>query len=97
VITALLSHNVTVGIGVTESWEARNTRFDVAWTLINADDKISREDAVALASSNLQSIFGIEPDDVHDDLVAYKGGDMLETSSKVVAVMSERMRTVTIF
>lgn len=30
-ISLLLSHNVTVGIGIEEPWSARNTRFDVAW------------------------------------------------------------------
>lgn len=31
VITSLLAHNVTVGIGIEEGWQARNTRFDVLW------------------------------------------------------------------
>ena len=30
-ISTLLSHNVTVGIGIVESWSARNARFDAAW------------------------------------------------------------------
>lgn len=30
-IRALLAHNVTVGLGIVEGWEARNTRFDAAW------------------------------------------------------------------
>lgn len=30
----LLSHNVTVGIGIEEAWSARNTRFDIAWVII---------------------------------------------------------------
>lgn len=33
-ISLLLSHNVTVGIGIEEPWSARNTRFDVAWVSI---------------------------------------------------------------
>lgn len=30
-IGALLRHNVTLGLGIVEEWEARLTRFDVAW------------------------------------------------------------------
>ena len=30
-IQVLLKHNVTVGIGIEESWNARNTRFDIGW------------------------------------------------------------------
>ena len=30
-IAELLLHNVTIGIGILESWSARNTRFDCAW------------------------------------------------------------------
>jgi hypothetical protein len=30
-VTKLLEHNVTVGLGVLEAWDARNARFDVAW------------------------------------------------------------------
>lgn len=30
-LAVLLSHNVTVGIGIEEAWSARNTRFDIGW------------------------------------------------------------------
>jgi len=30
-VSKLISHNVTVGIGVQEIWDARNLRFDIAW------------------------------------------------------------------
>lgn len=30
-IGVLLSHNVTLGLGILEEWEARNQRFDLAW------------------------------------------------------------------
>ncbi|KAL0956500.1 hypothetical protein HGRIS_002644 [Hohenbuehelia grisea] len=30
-LAELLSHNVTVGLGIEEIWSARNTRFDLAW------------------------------------------------------------------
>jgi hypothetical protein len=30
-IGVLLRHNVTLGLGITEEWEARNQRFDIGW------------------------------------------------------------------
>ncbi|KAJ6482336.1 hypothetical protein C8R47DRAFT_1073625 [Mycena vitilis] len=30
-LSALMAHNVTVGVGVMEIWDAHNTRFDIAW------------------------------------------------------------------
>lgn len=33
-VTTLMRHNVTVGIGIEESWSARNIRFDAGWVNI---------------------------------------------------------------
>lgn len=48
-VLELLSHNVTVGIGIEESFSARNTRFDIGWVSSGllfldgvADSKITR-------------------------------------------------------
>jgi hypothetical protein len=30
-VATLMRHNVTVGIGIEESWSARNIRFDAGW------------------------------------------------------------------
>ena len=30
-LSLFLKHNVTVGLGIVESWDARNARFDAAW------------------------------------------------------------------
>jgi hypothetical protein len=30
-LVTLLRHGVTVGLGVQNAWEARNTRFDIQW------------------------------------------------------------------
>ncbi|KAG8906655.1 hypothetical protein FRC01_007930, partial [Tulasnella sp. 417] len=74
-ISVLLRHGVTVGVGILEGWEARNTRFEVAWAALQAPGDISKEDALALASSNLEKIFGLPGS---GDFVAYKGGDMFD-------------------
>jgi hypothetical protein len=34
-VAYLLAHNVTVGIGIQEIWQARNTRFDAGWVSID--------------------------------------------------------------
>ncbi|KAG8958226.1 hypothetical protein FRC03_009340 [Tulasnella sp. 419] len=90
VISTLLRHNVTVGIGIVEGWEARNTRFDLIWAALEANGRISREQALALATTNLEQIFGISSQNEISDIVAYKGGDVFDFSSEVVAVISSR-------
>ncbi|KAG8904908.1 hypothetical protein FRC01_008549, partial [Tulasnella sp. 417] len=93
-ISVLLRHGVTVGVGILEGWEARNTGFEVAWAALQAPGDISKEDALALASSNLEKIFGLPGS---GDFVAYKGGDMFDLESKVVAVMSKRRARTEVF
>jgi hypothetical protein len=34
-VTALIAHNVTVGVGIEEQWSSRNVRFDIAWVRQN--------------------------------------------------------------
>lgn len=91
-ITTLLTHNVTIGIGIVESWEARNTRLDIGWAAIESGGKISREEAVALGSVNLYKLLGVHVNEM--DLVATVGGDLLDSYSQVVAVISPRRSAV---
>ncbi|KAI0074162.1 carbohydrate esterase family 9 protein [Panus rudis PR-1116 ss-1] len=84
-VSALLAHNVTVAIGVKDAWGARNARFDVGWLAL--DSQLSKSEALALASTNLEKLLGLEDTDL-GDLVATQGGDLTEFSSKVIAVIS---------
>jgi hypothetical protein len=93
-VTLLLKHNVTVGVGILEEWMARNTRFDIAWAALESNGTINKERAIALATSNLDELLGVNS---ANDLVAYKGGDMLSMSSKVVAVVSKLRAEVDLF
>ncbi len=34
-VTTLLAANVTVGLGVEEAWNARNTRFEIGWVRLH--------------------------------------------------------------
>ncbi|KAI0710591.1 carbohydrate esterase family 9 protein [Earliella scabrosa] len=86
-IVALLRHNVTVGVGTQNAVMARNTRFDTAWAALDADGLISKEQAVALASTNVEKLLGIERKADEVELVATRGGDLLGYG-KVAAVIS---------
>jgi len=93
-ISTLLNHNVTVGIGIEEQWSARNTRFDVAWAALEAHGEISKAEALALASVNLEKLLGVEPDHSQNDLVATRGGTLLDFQSRVVGLISARRGVV---
>lgn len=60
--------------------------FQVAY---DAGDKLSKEETIALASTNVEVLLGgdVETDGSHDMIVT-EGGDVLDTQSKVVAVIS---------
>ncbi|CAL1706960.1 unnamed protein product [Somion occarium] len=94
-ILTLLEHNVTVGVGITENWAAQNTRFDVGWIAIEAGGRLSKGQALALASTNLEKLLGgkVKAQSAHD-LVATRGGELLDFESKVVAVISPRRGVV---
>ncbi|OBZ68120.1 hypothetical protein A0H81_11871 [Grifola frondosa] len=94
-IAVLLAHNVTVAIGVRDAWMARNTRFDAAWAALEAHGEISKARAIELASVNVEKLLGISVDDKDGDLVATRGGDLLEFS-KVIGIVSPRRGVVDI-
>jgi len=104
-ILRLINHNVTVGVGVLESWEAQNARFDLGWAALEAGGKISKEQALLLGTVNMFKLLGVEEnldgsEDVlsyNGELVATAGGDLLEFGTKVVAVASSRRGFVDVF
>ncbi|KAG8769002.1 hypothetical protein FRC15_004828, partial [Serendipita sp. 397] len=83
----LLSHNVTVGLGIEESWQARNAWFDAAWVAIEAGGSVDKETALSLISSNVEYLLGVDVQN-QPDYVAWHGGDVFDLSSKVVAIVS---------
>ncbi|KAK2463223.1 hypothetical protein APHAL10511_004878 [Amanita phalloides] len=87
-IAALLSHNVVVGIGVEETAFARDLPFDVAWTAIAMGGKLSKEEALALGSTNIERLLGIHSEEV--DLVITRHGDFLDFGSQVIGVISAK-------
>ncbi|KAF8597515.1 hypothetical protein BDV93DRAFT_479402 [Ceratobasidium sp. AG-I] len=96
-ISVLIKANVTVGVGVVESWEARNARFDIAWAALESGGDIQKNAALALGTTNLQKLLGLEGTDAVSDLVAYRGGDCFDLESKPVAVVSIARARVDLF
>ncbi|KAF8590874.1 hypothetical protein K439DRAFT_1627298 [Ramaria rubella] len=93
-IAILISHNVTVGIGIVETWSARNTRFDAAWAALESPRQISKKQAFEIVSTNLEKLLGAYIPATHGDIVAYRGGDAFTLNSKVVGVISPRRGSV---
>ncbi|KIM40067.1 hypothetical protein M413DRAFT_446222 [Hebeloma cylindrosporum] len=91
-VTALTAYNVTVGVGVEEQWSSRNIRFDIAWAALEANGSLSKSDAIALASVNLERLLGIQ--NPITDLIAVKGGTLLDFEGKVVGVISPQRGVV---
>lgn len=96
-ILRLLTHGVTVGVGVDEPSSAAATRFDLGWIALESGGQISKPEAIALASTNLKKLLSRNRDNGVIDLVATQGGDLLSFESKVVAIISSVRRTVDLF
>jgi len=112
-VTALAAYNVTIGVGVEEQWSSRNIRFDIAWVCcffpffchvfplldiqvaLEANGALSKSDAIALASVNLERLLGVR--NPINDLVAVKGGTLLDFGGKVVGVISPQRGVVDLF
>ncbi|KAH7888767.1 carbohydrate esterase family 9 protein [Phlebopus sp. FC_14] len=94
-ISALLAHGVTVGIGIIESWDARNARFDLTWAALETGGKITHSQAITLASSNIEKLLtgSIRPSET-SEFVAVEGGRLFDLHSKVAAVISPLQRSV---
>jgi len=64
---------------------------------LEAGGKISKEEAIAIGSVNLEKLLGLDVQAEETDMVATRGGDLLEMSAKVVAVVSPRRGIVDLF
>ncbi|KAF8622060.1 hypothetical protein AX15_007211 [Amanita polypyramis BW_CC] len=94
-LVILLQHGVTVGLGVQDAYDARNTKFTVEWAMLESNGRVSEPDAVSLVTSNLERLLGIRG--VDEDLVAYEGGSMFDQASKAVGVISRDQMGVDLF
>ena len=64
---------------------------------LEADGEISKAEAIALASSNLEKLLGLKSGTVTSDLVATTGGTVLDFESKVVGIVSAKRGVVDLF
>ncbi|KAF9449461.1 hypothetical protein P691DRAFT_853918 [Macrolepiota fuliginosa MF-IS2] len=100
IVMRLLDAGVNVGIGVVDSFAARNTRFEAAWLALNSFGEIGRWRALALITINLERALGAGKHRwglVPSELVAYEGGDWMGFESKVVGVFSNEQGTAELF
>ncbi|KAJ3802991.1 carbohydrate esterase family 9 protein [Lentinula aff. detonsa] len=97
-VQQLLVHNVTVGLMIAEIWEARNLPFDVAWTSLDVNGTLRKEEALALASVNVEKLLCAKVEDRDADLVAREstGGESL-FDGRVIGVLSPRRGVVELF
>lgn len=62
---------------------------------LESNGQISKAGALALASTNLEELLGIQPAaSLSGDLVATIGGSILDLEAQVVGVISSRRRSV---
>ena len=57
---------------------------------LESDGRISKEQALALASVNLEKLLGVKPSGSSSDLVATRGGTVLDFEAKVIGIISPR-------
>ncbi|EAU91444.1 amidohydrolase [Coprinopsis cinerea okayama7 len=93
-LTTLLDEGVLVGIGCLSIWEARNLPFDLTWAAIDAGGRMTREEVFAIGSTNLETLLGVKRDPDLVELVATRGGDLLDAHSKVAAMISPRGKAI---
>ena len=86
-----------VGTSVcTSAWSSTDTSWLGVQAALESGDTISKAQAIALVSTNVEKLLGIERDPDETELVVTTGGDLLEYS-KVVAVISPSRGVVDIF
>ena len=59
--------------------------------------EINQSQAMALASTNLEKLLGLEVEAETADMIAIEGGDISDFESKVVGVLSPRRSVVDLF
>jgi len=97
-VLVLLSKGVNVAIGVVDEFAARNTRFEISWAALASNGKVSKTEAIALATSNLERALGVRKHTIAiPDLVVYQGGSLFDLESKVIGIVSAQRRSVEFF
>ncbi|CAK4031476.1 carbohydrate esterase family 9 [Lecanosticta acicola] len=85
-IDVLHAAGVTVAIGVDEDWEARDLFLQAGIVQANSRGKINETEALALVSSNIYELMGMEADDAGDWEFVVSEGHPFQIESRVRAV-----------
>ena len=64
---------------------------------MEANENISETEALALVSTNLEKLLGLEVDADMMDLVAAEGGGVFDFTAKVIGVISPQREIVDLF
>ncbi|KAF7330339.1 Carbohydrate esterase family 9 protein [Mycena venus] len=100
----LASHGVIVGLGPQgvspeapsmSTWAVRNLRFDMAWVALESGGSVSKEAALAMASSNIEKLLGVQSR--ASEFAVTQGGDLFSLDSKVIAMVSSKRGVVDLF
>ncbi|KAJ7039580.1 hypothetical protein C8F04DRAFT_1085776 [Mycena alexandri] len=100
----LASHNITVGLGpqgvnaqaAMSNWAVRNLRFDMAWVALESGGSISKEIALSMASSNIETLLGVRSG-ASSEFAVTRGGDLFSLDAKVIAMVSAKRGVVDLF
>ncbi|KAM0746981.1 composite domain of metallo-dependent hydrolase [Meredithblackwellia eburnea MCA 4105] len=88
---AALQHaGVVFGLGVPEEWQARTLLWEAAWAQRDSNGEVSRKEAVAWLSSNLETILDL-PTPLNTEFVAHEC-DPFEFGSRPVAASTEKRK-----
>jgi hypothetical protein len=92
---------VVVGLGIEESWQARNTRNDAAWAYANNPEVFSKQDAIDLVSENLVELLSLREGDKavggeEESWVAWEG-DWFTMEARVRGVKAMGSEVVDLF
>ena len=79
------------------TWHTIMTTSFPVQAQIDSRGLISIEDALDMATTNIEKLLGVTRKASESDMVATKGGDLLSFEGKVVAVTSPRRGLVDIF
>ncbi|KAI0340770.1 hypothetical protein BDW22DRAFT_1359586 [Trametopsis cervina] len=97
-VTALVKAGVTVGLGVSDAWEAATAGWDAGWAALESNGRIDKHQRYNLITNNLEKLMGVEGYFGDEgELVIYEGGDVFNMTSKVVGVVSPRRGLVELF
>ncbi|KAK4704844.1 hypothetical protein P7C70_g1364, partial [Phenoliferia sp. Uapishka_3] len=95
-VNILHNAGVLVGLGVPEEWMARLLLWEAAWASRDSNAEISRRDAVAWLTSNLETILDLPAPHKRTEFVAYER-DPFEFGSRPVAASSGDGQSIELF